>query len=229
MNLLVLENTPIFEQLKLEEALLRASKENFCIINTGSTPAIVMGISGKAHELLNIELVKANNILTLKRFSGGGTVFIDPMTVFVTFIMNTQDSQVLPQPKPIHDWARRFYEPVFPGFQLRENDYVFEELKFGGNAQYIQRDRWLHHTSFLWDYHPENMRYLLLPPKRPTYRGNRSHTDFLCSLRSRFPEKETLLAALVKQGETLFPQRIEKRAVQPILEKPHRKATCPLL
>jgi lipoate-protein ligase A len=71
-----------------------------------------------------------------------------------------------------------------PGFELRENDYVFGSLKFGGNAQSkvfgacadmrsmaqrryswaaypgIVKDRWLHHTSFLWDFHERNMTYL---------------------------------------------------------------------
>ncbi len=33
-------------------------------------------------------------------------------------------------------------------------------MQFGGNAQTITRDRWVHHTSFLWDFLPANMGYL---------------------------------------------------------------------
>lgn len=44
------------------------------------------------------------------------------------------------------------------GFGLRENDYVFRDQKFGGNAQYFTGQRWLHHTSFLWNYKPESIR-----------------------------------------------------------------------
>ena len=43
---------------------------------------------------------------------------------------------------------------------MRENDYLFGFHKIGGNAQSIIKDRWVHHTSFLWDYKPERMRYL---------------------------------------------------------------------
>lgn len=43
---------------------------------------------------------------------------------------------------------------------MRENDYLFGSHKIGGNAQSIIKDRWVHHTSFLWDYKPERMRYL---------------------------------------------------------------------
>ena len=46
-NLLRLRGYPILQQLRLEEALLRADKANWCIVNDGTpSPAIVMGISG---------------------------------------------------------------------------------------------------------------------------------------------------------------------------------------
>ena len=47
INLLRLRSFPILDQLRLEECLLRASRENWCIVNDGTQPpAIVMGISG---------------------------------------------------------------------------------------------------------------------------------------------------------------------------------------
>ena len=40
--------------------------------------------------------------------------------------------------------------------------------KFGGNAQSISKDRWLHYTSNLLKYNSELMKkYLLMPEKRP--------------------------------------------------------------
>jgi hypothetical protein len=47
---------------------------------------------------------------------------------------------------------------------------VYGERKFGGNAQAITSKRWLHHTSFLWDYDPLNMAVLTNPKKQPAYR-----------------------------------------------------------
>jgi lipoate-protein ligase A len=49
-------------------------------------------------------------------------------------------------------------------------DYAFADRKFGGNAQSITKNRWIHHTSFLWDYEVKNMSYLKLPAKAPKYR-----------------------------------------------------------
>ncbi len=220
MHILNLKNVPILEQLQIEEALLRADFGNWCLINTGAPPAIVMGISGKPERLLDVNKVKRDRIPVIKRFSGGGTVFVDPKTVFVTLICNTDDVLVKAQPKPILEWTEQLYHPLFKGFCARENDYVFGEKKFGGNAQYIQKGRWLHHTSFLWDFDPNKMEYLLLPEKRPHYRANRSHSDFLCTLRPLFAKKEALINALCTHFMSTFDAEIASHElVNKILEK----------
>ena len=47
LKLLRVSRLPILSQLYLEEALLRNTKDNWCIISDGAfAPAIVMGISG---------------------------------------------------------------------------------------------------------------------------------------------------------------------------------------
>jgi lipoate-protein ligase A len=53
-------------------------------------------------------------------------------------------------------------------------DYAFNRQKFGGNAQSITKNRWVHHTSFLWDYDLKNMDYLKNPQRAPEYRQVRS-------------------------------------------------------
>ena len=90
-----LESTPIIEQLYIEEALLRADNRNILLVNVGSPPAIVMGISGKPEELIHQEKV---DIPVIKRFSGGGTVVVDENTLFVTLICNTDDVPIKPSP-----------------------------------------------------------------------------------------------------------------------------------
>jgi lipoate-protein ligase A len=95
-------------------------------------------------------------------------------------------------------------------FRLRENDYVLGERKMGGNAQSIGKNGFLHHTSFLWDYDAENMEYLTLPSKRPQYRGERSHRDFLVKLSEAYPAlaKSDFYSALsetCRQNFTLQP------------------------
>lgn len=67
-------------------------------------PQIIMGISGKPQELMDVDRVKKwaigcllrfrlmgccrNRVPVIKRFTGGGTVVVDPNVFYVTFILN---------------------------------------------------------------------------------------------------------------------------------------------
>ncbi|EEC48320.1 predicted protein, partial [Phaeodactylum tricornutum CCAP 1055/1] len=156
---------------------------------------IVLGIGGKPRELLDVELVKAEGCVTIKRFSGGGTVVLDPDSIWTTVIgRNKHMPHVEAYPRPIMEWTATDVSPHSPSpiFALRENDYVLGERKMGGNAQAIVKGGWLHHTSFLWDYQPENMAYLTLPNKRPDYRGDRPHHEFLVKLHESYPHVQKI-------------------------------------
>lgn len=198
-HLIHTQGLPILEQLHLEEALLRDDTRNFCLINEGSTPAIVMGISGKVEELVACEAAKEASIPVIKRFSGGGTVVVDQDTLFVTFICQKSLHPFAAYPEPILRWSAEIYAAAFPQIQLSENDYSIGEKKCGGNAQYIKKERWLHHTSFLWDYSSHNMELLLHPKKTPAYRNGRSHEDFICKLSTHFSEKRIWIQVLKKE------------------------------
>lgn len=188
MNIVRTKGMPILQQLEMEERLLRTSLENWCVINDGTDKRnIVMGISGKPAELVEISPVLEDKIPVIRRFTGGGTVIVDHGTIFVSFICNKDDvSDVQPYPRPIMSWSSLLYSKVFEGvadFKLRENDYVFGLRKFGGNAQSITKNRWIHHTSFLWDYETRNMAYLKHPKRVPEYRQARDHLDFICPMK----------------------------------------------
>jgi lipoate---protein ligase len=228
LHLLVLENAPIFYQLQIEEALLRADDRNWCLINMGSPPAIVMGISGKPELLINREALAKRSIPIIKRFSGVGTVVVDPHTLFISWICNAHHAKVSCCPEKIHQWTEKFYQNALPsiGLTLRENDYVIGHRKFGGNAQYLCKGRWLHHSSLLWDFSPENMQYLLMPAKTPEYRQQRSHEDFLCRLRDYIPEKSMLKAQMIAAVAHCFDVReAMTKEVESLMATPHRKAT----
>lgn len=111
-----------------------------------------MGLSGKVEKLINVEKAKEFHLPVIKRFSGGGTVVVDNSTFCLTFILNkvltwfNSDSQKefpsLVFPTPFMNWSGEFYTKVFKqigvsSFALRENDYVFNDQKFAGNAQCI--------------------------------------------------------------------------------------------
>jgi lipoate---protein ligase len=228
LHLILLQNTPVFEQLAIEEALLRADERNFCLINAGSPPAIVMGISGKAEEHIDHEKIQTKPIPIIRRFSGGGTVVVDENTLFVTFIFERKDIDLGNCPKKIMEWSEAIYKPVFhpQNFQLKENDYVLSDKKVGGNAQYFSKNRWLHHTTFLWDYDKDLMKLLQIPPKMPEYRQKRAHTDFLDTLRNYYPSKDSIKEKLLQElSKQFLIETLPLSEIEGICLKPHRKAT----
>ena len=174
INVIRLGQVNIFKQLNIEELLLRKTDRNFAIINSGHPEkTIVVGFSGKIAELLDVEQVKAHRIKVIRRYTGGGTVIVDDNSVFASFILNSADAKTAPFPREIMQWSvEEIYGPLFKNcglsnkFSLRENDYTFDDKKIAGNAQTITKNRWVHHTSFLWKFDPQNMKYLqviLLP------------------------------------------------------------------
>lgn len=224
-----LDKTSIFRQLQIEEALLRNDWRNVCILNHGSCEAVVMGISGRPERLLDADKLVSMNVPLIKRFSGGGTVFVDSDTLFVTFILDKKFLAFPLFPEPVMRWSGQFYQGLFSSldsFSLRENDYVMGQRKFGGNAQYIRKGRCLHHTSFLWSFDPVKMSCLLQPEKAPMYRQGRSHDDFLCCLKDYSIGKEEFFQKLLKQLESLANvQEFPQEELQGLLDTPHRKST----
>lgn len=221
-----LNNVPIFEQLQLEEALLRTDTRSFCLVNRGSPRSIVLGISSQAEDLVHVERAKQDGIPLIKRFSGGGTVIVDEQTLFITFIMAKEDLDVPAFPEPILRWSGHLYQEAWgiPEFALKENDYVIGEKKCGGNAQYIKKDRWVHHTSFLWNFSEANMEYLKMPNKRPAYRKDRDHKEFLTTLSANGKHPDELV-------ENLKKSLVKRLYIQPFDLKnweapPHRQAVC---
>lgn len=226
IHLIQLDRYPIYKQLQLEEALLRADERNWCLINTGTPDAIVLGISSQPEQWLNRNLYAQNPVPLIRRFSGGGTVYVDAHTTFITWIWQSDALQVPCCPQKVMKWTESLYKPLFPDFRAHENDYIMGDRKFGGNAQYLCKNRWLHHSSLLWDFDPRKMAYLSMPPRMPQYRSERSHSDFLCTLKPHWPEQKQLCQDIVGLVHGNFKvTEVSLDETFRILEKPHRKAT----
>ena len=125
-------------------------------------------------------------------------------------------------------WCYLIYKSAWnlPDFSLIDNDYAIKDRKCGGNALYIRKDRWLHHTSFLWDFRDENMNYLLLPPKQPAYRQERTHTDFLCRLKKSCSIIRNLIEQLNQElVKRFYICQLSPEEMNAIPKRKHRRTT----
>ncbi len=214
------EVSSIAEQLAIEEALLRTDNRNWCLVRQGSSPTIVLGISGEPEELVHQKKAKEMGVPLLKRYSGGGTVVVDCNTLFVSFIGNHSWLPCAPFPRKIMEWTESFYASIAP-FSLCDHDYVIGNKKVGGNAQSITKDRFVHHTTFLWDYCPDLMELLKQPSRQPAYRQERDHTEFLTTLSPFLSSQEKFFHEIRKSFQAV-PSDVD---FEELLSRPHRRAT----
>ena len=193
LNFIHTKKLNIFEQLQLEEILLKNDDKPYCLIKEGTSSSVVLGISNDVKDLVEIKKAKKDKIPILKRFTAGGCVYVDVNTLCVTFIFSKKSLDITFFPEPILRWAESFYKKVFEidNFKLIENDFVIDDKKIAGNAMYIKKDRFLLHTSFLMDFDYTKMKkYLKIPKVAPKYRKNRSHESFLSPLKERYSKED---------------------------------------
>ncbi len=168
-----------------------------------------MGLSSSPEEWIDLPQIKASPVPILHRCSGGGTVYVDDNTLFATFIMSRHSLPIEPFPKSILHWTADFYRNALGlDLTLVENDYTLSNKKIGGNAQYLKKEKWLHHTTFLYDYDPKKMNLLLNPKRQPDYRNGRNHDDFLTTLKSHLTKKE-FCNNIIRYLNTLFDVKIK--------------------
>jgi lipoate-protein ligase A len=195
MRVIRTDPADVFGRLVLDERCLRDPLRRSYFLADASTGLrasrwVVVGLSGREHELVHVERARADGVRMLRRFTGGGTVALDEHAVLVTLCCDADRVGVQPYPREIMRWTEeKVFGPAFRAcgaakFAGRENDYVVDGRKVGGNAQAIAQARFVHHTSFLWRVAPETMSYLKMPSKKPEYRGEREHMDFLQGLES---------------------------------------------
>jgi lipoate-protein ligase A len=212
-------NTDIARVLRLEEGLLRhrVGEDWLTMCDGASTRGVVLGVSSKLHALVDEAYAKETDARIVRRFTGGGTIACDGDTMFVGMTMGTETARrvgMLPAtpksgggtfPRDVMRATGLIYERVFDKcgtFAVRENDYVFGDMKFGGNAQAITKERFLHHTSFLYDYDEASMRRLLKHPERaPEYRMGRSHEKFVTRLKTKGYERLEVFDRVVRVME----------------------------
>lgn len=142
-------SNPAFN-LATEEFLLNNKSED-CFYLYINDPSIIVGKFQNSLAEINVDYVKENDIIVIRRLSGGGAVFHDPGNLNFTFIMKDGEDKSADFRKytqPIIDVLRSL--DVDAKFEGR-NDMTIEGKKFSGNAKCYYNDKVLQHGTLLFE------------------------------------------------------------------------------
>lgn len=142
------QTNPYFNLATEEYVLKHFQEDSFMLWR--NEPSIIVGKHQNTLAEINTEYVQENNIKVVRRLSGGGAVFHDLGNINFTFISQGE-------PGTLVDF-RKFTRPIIEvmqklGIEARfegRNDLTIDGRKFSGNAEYVFRNRVLHHGTLLF-------------------------------------------------------------------------------
>jgi lipoate-protein ligase A len=187
--------------------------------------AVVLGASCRLRENVRVEACRADGVEIARRSSGGGTVVIGPGALNFSVVLPIDAD---PELKSV-DTAQRYVlgrtlETIraegVPAEMQGSGDLTLDGLKFSGSAQRRLRHHVLVHASLLYDFPLERIdRYTLMPPRRPSYRADRPHSEFVTNLRlSRSRLLAALRAAWLPEDRDVAPAEIPEQTLRGLIE-----------
>jgi lipoate-protein ligase A len=195
MHLLDLTLPTLAENLALDEALLSTAEEDHggevLRFWQWQKYAVVLGASGIIAADVHLDACQSENVPIARRSSGGGTVLLGPGCMLFTLVLDQSRAVELQQITSSYRWilgrVADALSPVQDRIELAgTSDLAVLGRKLSGNAQQRKRRYILHHGTLLHRFDLQRIsRFLKLPPRRPEYRGERDHTEFLTNLPDR--------------------------------------------
>jgi lipoate-protein ligase A len=149
-------------------------------------PVVVVGRHGRVAEDVHVERCDADRVSVLRRVSGGGAVVLGPGCLNYAVALSLESNPALAE---IAASFRLVLGTIIealavPGLSIEGGtDLALHGRKVSGNAQRRGRRALLHHGTLLHDFDPGlAVRYLKEPVRRPAYRHDRPHHEFIGNL-----------------------------------------------
>lgn len=197
----------VHDALARDELLMHevgsGTRPSVVLLYTCTDEAVVVGRGQSPQKTVNMAACAEDNIPVIRRFSGGGTVFISPACLLFTLVFSP--SKEVPRCDvrgaycvTLMPVVHALCEAGFPATFHAPCDIALEGRKCAGNAQAQKKNAILVHGSFLVN---ENLariaRYISYPPEEPAYRAGRSHEEFLCNI-GDYMSREALIELLCR-------------------------------
>lgn len=147
---------------------------------------VVLGYANRAESEANLAACRVDDIGVYRRCSGGGTVLQGPGCLNYSLVLNLashEDLQTITSAnRHIMERQRLALEGVVGRLVSVAGitDLTLAGRKFCGNAQRRKRRALLFHGVFLLQFDVARMeKYLPMPTRKPDYRADRSHEQFV--------------------------------------------------
>jgi lipoate-protein ligase A len=192
MNFLGVTLPSAVENVALDEALLVEAEENGgpSVLRIWELDrfAVVLGASCRLQDDVFVDACQADGVEIARRSSGGGTVVIGRGALNCSVILPIEASVELKgvelaQKFILDRILQQIRREGIDASMLGSGDLTLNARKFSGSAQRRLRHHVLVHASFLYDFPLDRIdRYLRMPPRRPAYRQDRPHSEFIVNL-----------------------------------------------
>lgn len=203
--------------LALEEYALRfLPKDRSYFMLWQNDPAIIIGVSQNTLEEINPMFVKQNGVHVVRRRSGGGAVYHDQGNLNFSFITDRAGGGAFDFQKFTLPVIRTLHKLGISSAFSNRNDLVIETRKFSGNAQYVSKDRVLHHGTLLVHSNLDHLqRALTVSKDKIQAKGIRSVRSRVTNISEHLGEKipveqlkALLLAAIAEEEREMVEYRL---------------------
>jgi lipoate-protein ligase A len=226
MQYLRLSSSNPTENLALDEALLLAAEDGQGseVLRVWESPryAVVLGAGGSVAIDVNVAACREDGVPILRRASGGGTVLIGPGCLCFSLVIAYDRlpglNEIPASNRYVLSRVRQALREIAPEAAVEgTSDLTVDGRKFSGNAQQRKRRHFLHHGTLLCGFELRLIsRYLNPPERRPEYRGDRSHSEFVMNLQVNTDRVERSLQAEweAKEECRTIPWEIVRRLIE---------------
>ncbi|MGZ9413667.1 lipoate--protein ligase [Mycoplasma sp. 480] len=164
MKIYISKNYSPFYNLVLEEIMTKdESNTEDIIFLYQHENAVIIGRNQNAYKEVKFDVLEKENIELYRRLSGGGAVYHDLGNLNFSFITTNKTERSY----------TKFLEPVLEFLHTLNlnaefkgrNDLVVNGFKFSGNAQFIYKNKIVHHGTMLFDANLSKLSNVLNPSK----------------------------------------------------------------
>ncbi|EMG29205.1 Lipoate-protein ligase LplJ [Listeria fleischmannii 1991] len=155
-------------------------------------PSVIIGRNQNTIEEINTEYIEKENVIVVRRLSGGGAVYHDEGNLNFSFI--TEDDG-----DSFHNFAK-FTQPIVQALQKLgvnaelkgRNDLLIDGFKVSGNAQFATKGKMFSHGTLMYNLNLDHVAASLKPRKdKLTSKGIKSVRSRVANIADFLDEKMT--------------------------------------